>query len=136
MKRNEPVSKIMTRNPVTAHRAMKVSEVRKILSDGRFHHVPVVDGKRLIGIISSTDLLRLAWGFDDERGLDALLDHLKSIPEVMNAAESIPHTTPIRRAVEILAEGRFNSLPVVDDGELVGIVTSRDIMRYLLDLLD
>lgn len=136
MKRNEPITRIMTPNPVTVHRGMKVSEVRKILAEGRFHHLPVVDGARLVGIISSTDLLRLSWGLEDERGLDAILDHTKAIPEVMNVPETItPHTT-IRRAVEILAEGRFNSLPVVDGHHLVGIVTTRDVMRYLLELFE
>lgn len=133
MKRNEPVTRIMTPNPVTVHRGMRVSDVRRILAEGRFHHLPVVDGPKLVGIISSTDLLRLQWGMDDERGLDSLLDHFKAIPEVMSVPDTITPKTTIRRAVEILAEGRFNALPVVSDQNLVGIVTTRDVLRYLLE---
>ena len=136
MKRNEPVTRIMTPNPVTVHRHMKVSEVRHLLADGHFHHVPVVDGPRLVGIISATDLLRLTWGMDDERGLDQLLDHTRTIPEIMSVPTSVTPQTTIRHAVEILAEGRFNSLPVVSGQNLVGIVTTRDVMRYLLELFD
>jgi len=136
MKRNEPVTRIMTPNPVTVHQKTKVSEVRHLLAEGRFHHVPVVEGPRLIGIISATDLLRLTWGMDDERGLDSLLDHTRTIPEIMRVPVTVTPQTTIRHAVQILAEGRFNSLPVVSGQNLVGIVTSRDVMKYLLELFD
>jgi len=136
MKRNEPVTRIMTPNPVTVHQKTKVSEVRHLLAEGRFHHVPVVEGPRLIGIISATDLLRLTWGMDDERGLDSLLDHTRTIPEIMRVPVTVTPQTTIRHAVQILAEGRFNSLPVVSGQNLVGIVTSRDVMTYLLELFD
>ena len=40
---------------------------------------------------------------------------------------------PIRTAFELLAEGTFHALPIVDDGDLVGIVTTTDLLKYALD---
>ena len=58
MKRNEPVRKIMTSNPVTVQLGQSVAEAYKMLLEYDFHHVPVLDGKKLVGLITSTDIAR------------------------------------------------------------------------------
>ena len=57
MRHNEPVSHIMSSELLTVHGGQKVSEVYELLTENRIHHVPVVDGKKLVGLISSTDLM-------------------------------------------------------------------------------
>ena len=61
MKRNQPVSKIMTPDPIAIQLGQRISEARKAMTDGHFHHVPIVDGKKLVGILSSTDILRASY---------------------------------------------------------------------------
>lgn len=136
MKRNVPVSTIMTKDPVAFHKGQKLSEVRKAMVDGGFHHAPVVDGTRLIGILSTTDLLSASYQYGtDSREQDAVLDHTVSIAELMSAdpiALQDKHT--VRDAAELLAEHAFHSVPITDDaGNLVGLVTTRDVLRYHLD---
>ena len=85
MKRNEPVSHIMTRDLQTVHVGQKLSEVRRMLANNPYHHVPVVSGDKLIGLISSTDMVRLSlsvYGVD-ERAFDAMLDTNHTIESVM-----------------------------------------------------
>jgi CBS domain-containing protein len=137
MKRNEPVSHIMTADVVTVHLAQKLSDVRKLFAEGKFHHVPVVDGRRVVGVISSTDLLKLsfqAFG-QDERSVDALLDHQFSVGAVMQTRPTVIGVKDtVRQAAEALSAGQFHSLPVVDvEGNLQGIVTTTDLIRYLLE---
>lgn len=134
MKRNEPVSHLMTRNPFSVQRGQPISEVRRILAEHAIHHVPVVDGKRLVGLVSSLDLVKLAWGSTDGRGFDAIVDHTKTLADVMSADPvCLRASQTIREAAEALADGNFHGLPVVDaEGDLVGIVTSTDLIRYLL----
>jgi CBS-domain-containing membrane protein len=136
MKRNEPVTRIMTTTVVTVHTGQRLSEVRKAMTDGRFHHVPVVSGKKLLGMLSATDLLRVTYEYGvDDRQNDTVLDHTVAIRELMTTTPiTIRDTATIRDAVGILAEGKFHSLPVVNgDGELAGLVTTTDILRYLLE---
>ena len=61
MKKNEPIKHIMTTTPVTVHTKQNPSEVRALLAEGKFHHVPVVSGEKLVGMISSTDLMRVSF---------------------------------------------------------------------------
>lgn len=136
MKRSERITHIMSGDPVTVHEANKLSEVRKLLEERKIHHVPVVSGRRFIGLLSATDLMRVSYGdvySQDIRTVDALLDTM-TIREVMSEDVVVARpTTTIHEAAEMLATGAFHSLPIVDEaGELVGIVTSTDLIRYFL----
>lgn len=135
MKRNESVRKIMTSNPVTVQVGQSIAEAYKILLEYDFHHVPVIDGKGLVGLITSTDIGRVTYSFDtDNRMTDAVLDHTRTIADVMQKnVKSLSSGASIREAAELLADGSFHAVPIVDDGALVGIVTSTDLIRYLLE---
>ncbi len=138
MKRNEPVTHVMTASPLNVHTGQKLSDVRKLLSEKDIHHVPVTNGNKLVGLISSSDMLRLSFsefGATDERSLDALLDSQFSIEEVMaKDLKTLNETDTVRTAAIALHAGHFHSLPVVDkDNALKGIVTSTDIINYLID---
>lgn len=137
MKHNEPVHKIMATDPLTVHEKQQLSDVHHLIVERKIHHVPVVDGKRLIGLISGNDLLRVSWGDvnrQDPRQVDALLDTL-SIREVMQEdVVTMKRSDTVRRAAEILSQGEYHSVPVLDDeGLLVGMVTSTDLIEYLLE---
>lgn len=134
MNQNEPVRHLMTTFPATVSPQSKPSEVMDLMTKGGFHHVPVISGKKLVGIISSTDLMRATFGFEgDIRETKAILDHTRTIEDLMQTSPvTIDPGEPIRRAAEILSEGWFHSLPVVEDGDLVGMVTTSDLVRYLL----
>lgn len=138
MKRNEPVSKIMTAKLVTVHHGEPVSKVRQLIREHGIHHVPVVNGNKLVGIVSNSDVLRVSFGDafkTDERAVDATLDHTMTLEQLMQKDPvSVRENAPIREAAQILARGDFHSLPVVSEGhKLVGMVTSTDLIRYLLE---
>lgn len=135
MRRNQPISHIMTSNPYVAHLGQKPSEVREAMSEGGFHHVPVTSGKKLVGMLTSTDLLRATYEVgQDDRMNDAVLDSTRSIQDLMvSDVIQVGPKDSIRSAFELLAEGRFHALPVVEDDALVGIVTTTDLLRYTLD---
>lgn len=138
MKKNEPISKVMSTPPISVHEGDPVSKVKQIIEDKGIHHVPVVSGGKLIGIISWSDLLRVSFGEfgnQDGRQLDALLDHTYTVTGLMSTnPTSVPLSGTVRDAARILGEGNFHALPVVDGDQLVGIVTSTDLIRFLADL--
>lgn len=136
MRHNEPVSHIMSSDLLTVHQAQKVSEVYELLTENRIHHVPVVNGKKLVGLISSTDIMKLsldAYGTPDSSNTE-YFDTQFSIDDVMSDnLLTIKADDSIRSAAEMLSAGTHHSLPVVNgDGELTGIVTTTDLVNYLL----
>jgi CBS domain-containing protein len=135
MKRNEPVTYVMTRDPLHVQRGQPVSVARKLMEDHGFHHVPVCHGKRLVGVISAQDILARSWGASDERALDQLLDHTVTTEHLMSKApRTVSTKDTVRAAAELLSAGSFHAVPVVDEnGDLAGIVTSTDLVRYLLE---
>jgi CBS domain-containing protein len=130
----------MTANPKTIHLKTPISEVGKIFSEGKFHHLPVLDGKELVGIVSYFDLIRVSFeqsfGVTDKKAVYAVLDHTLDIASIMTKDPlCIQAKSTIREAAEKLATGKFHSLPVVnEDHELIGIVTSKDLIDYLIKL--
>ncbi|MDP1880810.1 MAG: CBS domain-containing protein [Parachlamydiaceae bacterium] len=139
-KHHEVVANIMTTHPKTIDLKTPISEVGKIFSEGKFHHLPVVDGKELIGIVSYFDLIRVSFegsfGFSDKNAVYSVLDHLLDIEAIMTKDPlCIQENSTIKDAAEKLSTGKFHSLPVVnDDHELVGIITSKDLIDYLIKL--
>ena len=139
MKRNEPVSHIMSTGLVTVHHGDPISKARKLIREHGVHHLPVVKGHEIVGIISSSDILRVSFGDAfgaDERAVDATLDHTMSLEQVMQPSpRTLRKDMSIRDAAEILSAGDYHAVPIVDtDGKtLVGMVTSTDLIKYLLD---
>lgn len=137
MKKHEPISKIMSTDLITVHHGDPISKVRQLASMHGVHHIPVVSGDQLVGIISWSDILRVSFGdtFEtDQRTVDATLDHTFSIEQVMKKNPvSLQETATVRDAAEILARGEFHAVPVVNGGKLVGIVSTTDLIEYLLD---
>jgi CBS domain-containing protein len=139
MRKNEPVSHLMTRDPVTLHLGQKPSEMQTIFAASRFHHLPVVDGERLIGMLSTSDAVRFftdAWGTNNRQLADAI-DNDFNLEEIMvRSPITLSEDASIRDAVHLLSAGEYHALPVTDgDGNLKGIVTSTDLIRYLGDQL-
>ena len=139
MKKRELITKIMTTDLLTVEHGNSISSVRKIFEDHHVHHLPVVNGENLVGIVTWNDFMRITFGdFPDQdvRSLDAMLDHTYQLDDVMRRAPvSVSTKATIGEAAEILGSGNFHSLPVVDGKKLVGIVTSSDLIRYLADLV-
>ena len=137
MKKNDPISKIMTTNIIAVHQSQKLSDVRHIIIESNIHHVPIVEGKKLVGLISFTDLMKLniVSSGADERTIDSIVDQQFTIQDIMTTElTTVKNTDSVRQASKILAESNFHSLPVIDEQkEIVGIVTMTDLIQYLND---
>jgi CBS domain-containing protein len=137
MKKNEPVTHIMTANPICVEQHESVSAARHLINEKGVHHLPVVQGDKLVGILTANDLLRVSFGEfgnQDGRSLDSILDQTYKLSDLMIPNPvTIDNKTTIREAARILAVSEFHSLPVVDGDTLVGILTSSDLIGYLVD---
>lgn len=138
MTRKTPVSVVMTRHVHTLDVSSKLSVVRHALISAEFHHMPIVDGGFLVGIVSWRDLVRAyrkAMGPEesDPVTIDEVLDQSESIEQVMTKElVTLREDDPLDRAIDLIADGHIHSVLVLDDEErLVGIVTDKNIVEYL-----
>ncbi len=135
MKKNENISNVMTNNITTVQQGQSLSEVRHKMVDSNVHHIPVLSGQQLVGMISFTDMMKLNVVINgaDDRSVDAIIDQHFQIKDVMsNDLITLTAKDTIRQASDILSENNFHAIPVTNGkGELEGLVTSSDLIRYL-----
>ena len=134
IKKREQVSVIMTKQPFSVTLKNSLSEVEQLMKANFIRHAPVVDGHRLIGMISKTDLERISFlEIDGEKVTKSKYFDLFTVEQVMTkSVHCIQEDDFIKDVAEILSLGSFHALPVLRDDELVGIVTSTDLINYLL----
>lgn len=141
MKKNAPVSTIMTTNVIKLNVSDSLSKAEKLFKENKIRHIPVMNGNKIIGMLSYTDLLRISFAEtidEDDQIIDVTVYDVFTIEQVMakNLICISPDTT-IKEAAEILAHREFHALPVVtENGNLIGIITTTDLIRYLLNLFD
>ncbi len=137
MKKNESINSILTSDVVSVHTGQKLSDVNRLFKQHPIHHLPVLDGRTPVGIISTNDIFKLIFNVDgtDDRMADAMLDHQFSIRDVMNSdIKTLTTKATVKDAASVLQDSSLHSVMVVDDkGKLAGIVTTTDLIRYLLD---
>ncbi len=136
MKKRESISTIMTDSLVTVNLNDDLRKVKDIFAKGKFRHLPVMDGEKLVGMVSKNDIMRLSFGqvFDNQGDADEAVLDMLSIDQIMtHNITSIDVNATVKDAAEIFVSSKFHSLPVMQDGKVVGIVTSTDIIKYMLD---
>lgn len=136
MKQRVPVSQIMTKEVVSLTVKDNLSDAEKLFKEHNIRHLPIVNGNELIGILSYSDLLKISFSelSDDEEKVDTTVFNMYSIEQVMaKNPVSVSSDKTIREVTEILSKHSFHSLPVVDNGELKGMVTTTDLLKYFLE---
>ncbi len=121
------VKEFMTTSMKAVDSTTRLSEAFKLMHNNHIRHLPVVDGDKLVGIVSDRDLLSHA---SKESG--TLVFPRQAIETVMskNLVTCSPSTS-YEDALKMVLEHGINSLPVVDNGVLVGLVTSKDLLNNL-----
>ena len=137
MKKNVPVSTIMTTSIIKLNITDTLTKAETLFKKNHIRHIPVVNSNKIVGMLSYTDLLRISFA-DAVDGDDTIIDstvyNMFSVEQVMskNLVSVSPETT-IKATAEILAKREFHALPVCEGDLLVGIVTTTDLIQYLID---
>jgi len=134
-----PISEIMSKNIIALNRDDDLETAEILFKRHKIRHIPVVNGEVIIGMLSYSDLLRISFAdavFDNEEEVDTLVYNMFTIDQVMvKNVVTVPPTATVKDVAKILAEKEFHALPVVEEGSLVGIVTTTDLIKYLLKQL-
>lgn len=136
MIRKAPISMIMTSPVVTLKKQDSLEKAEKLFNKHHIRHIPVVTDDVVVGMLSYTDLLRLSFADvtdNVDEDADALVYNMFTIKQVMKKnIITVSSSNSIKEVAEILATKEFHALPVVDNNKLVGIVTTTDLIKYLL----
>jgi CBS domain-containing membrane protein len=140
MKRGVQVSTIMSTNLIKLNATDTLAKAEQLFRENKIRHIPVMDGNKIIGMLSYTDLLRISFAEtldEEDQMIDITIYEVFSIEQVMaKNLVCIRPDTLIKEAAEILATREFHALPVVESDLLVGIVTTTDLIRYLLNCIE
>ena len=128
------VQEIMTTNVTTTHPDQVVGELHKLFIKVRYHHLPVVEAEKLIGLVSDRDIshnLSPYVGTNQQRPEDEKLLQ-RSVADIMTwPLICVNRTTSIDTASILLLENNISCLPIVDEEySLEGLLTWRDILRF------
>jgi acetoin utilization protein AcuB len=130
-----PISTLMTRKLMTVVPSDRLTRVKEIFDSFRIHHIPVVNNSTLVGVISKADLAQYMKGAgyaDYDELIENSRLHSYTAEDVMTTKlATLSSTDRINVAIEVFAENLFHAIPIVDDGELVGILTTLDVIKAL-----
>ncbi len=133
------VAQVMTREPTTVRPDDPVRVAIERMRERQCRRLPVVEGDRVVGIITDRDLRRATNSplVLRERWYDEfMLDHISVRACMTPNPITVASSTPMVEAAKLMRDRKFGGLPVVDNGQLVGIVTETDLIDYLIKLLD
>ena len=132
------VGRRMKHPVITVNADVPITKAHEIMSREKVSQLPVLKNNKLVGVIGEEDILKAypssattlaVWE------ITALIEKI-AVKDVMSKnVFTVAEDTPIEEAARILADNKISSLPVMRDGELVGIITETDLFRIMLEML-
>ncbi len=120
---NEPLSTIMTTELITVGPQDTLAKAAELLSTRRIHHLPVVEGKKLVGLLTTYDLFKI-------KHPQSEYAQIKVADVMTKKLATLEPKDHIGTAAEIFLAHLFHAIPIVSEGELKGIVTTHDLLKY------
>ena len=124
------IREVMNTNLNTIVPEFKLNEAYKLMLEKGIRHLPVVKNGKLVGIVTDRDL-RLATSKLAEHPFDPE----SQVQDIMSRPVRTAHPSdPIETITQVMRELKIGCMPIVEDGNLVGIVTISDLLDALLKL--
>jgi len=115
---------LMTKNVVCVFPDMGINEALSVMREIRVRHLPVVAGRRLLGILSDRDILPFTKG--------GVVVETRTVEEVMSEAPITAEAhASIARIAELMLDYRIDAIPIMRDQQLAGLITSSDLLGLL-----
>lgn len=129
------VAEVMQKNPIIAHPADRVSHVRRLMLDNNIGRVPVVDGDKLVGIVTEKDIAKAMRSFRDivdGNKQDARIKNM-IVEDIMQMGVKTVYTNAsIKDVAKLMLDENIGGVPVVNlEEQMVGLVTRRNIVNGL-----
>ncbi|WP_298505936.1 CBS domain-containing protein [uncultured Maribacter sp.] len=137
MKKRTPIAAIMTKKVITLQTGDSLNKAEYLFKKHHIRHIPVLKGEKVVGMLSYTDLLRISFADavdEDDDSVETIVYNMFTLEQVMaKKLVSVNSETSIREVAELLSKKEFHAIPVMDNEELVGMVTTTDLLNYMLE---
>lgn len=125
----------MTKDLLTLKPSDSIADAAAIFEKHKIHHLPITLDDKLIGIVSMTDYLFFRRGFldtnEDQKTENIRMNNYEVSHIMTKGLATMEPTEKINVALDIFKENILHAIPIVDEGRLVGIVTTHDIIAHL-----
>ncbi len=130
------IEAIMSTNLITVTPSATLAEARSLMHDHRIHHIPIVEGDELVGLITLTNVLAATDSFlrDDSSRIHANEIGIKDA--MVTDVATVDINASLRHAALFLERHKIGCLPVLDNDKLVGIITDTDFVAVAINLLE
>ncbi|MBI4787499.1 MAG: CBS domain-containing protein [Chloroflexi bacterium] len=132
------VQQVMSREPVTVEPEDTIRTAIDGMRARQCRRLPVVERGKLVGIVSDRDLRRATnspFVLRDRWYDEFVLDHITVRACMTPNPATVTPRTPIIQAAQLMRDRKIGGLPVIEDEQLVGIVTETDLLNYLIQTL-
>ncbi len=118
----------MIRNPVTVSKDQDIRDCVDLMKDFSIRHLPVVENKKLVGLVTESDLRKVSSA--------SSMEHMTVENVMIPQPITVSPDTDIEDAAKLIYFNKIGGLPVVDDDqELIGIITVMDLLEVFIDLM-
>ena len=119
------VSSVMVKDIISVSQSKRLAEVAEIMLENGIGSVPIIDDGKMVGIVSKADFVTLA--------IDGEYDKICTKEIMSKEVISISPSERLVHARRVSIDAKVGRLPVIDDEDLVGMITSKDLMRAFID---
>ncbi|EYF05214.1 CBS domain-containing protein [Chondromyces apiculatus] len=130
MPSSRTIGAYMTPSPLTVPRDTPMAQAFKTMEEHGFRHLPVLDGEHLVGLVSERELRVV----ENMRGIDSAYVTVGDF--ILEAPYAVSPDTLALEAVRVMRERKIGSAVVVEGDKVVGLFTTTDALRLLIDVLE
>ena len=135
-----PISELMTKQVIYLSSFDGLEVAEKTMKKNHIRHLPILNEGKMTGILSLTDLQRVSFAntlSETDENMGSMIYDMFTIEQIMtHHPVFVDVNDGIIKVLHILSENEFHALPVLDDDELVGIITSTDVIKYFLSICE
>ena len=128
----------MTPNPIYGHPTMPLAEAQALMQEKNIRHLPILDDEKLVGLITRRALAQALPDDLNQFGpfvINYTLAKLQAHNIMVRDVVTIDPDTTIEEAARVMADENIGCLPVLQDKNLVGIITESDLFNIMVNLL-
>lgn len=129
----------MTPEPICGHPALPVAEAQTLMQENKIRHLPILDAdKKLVGLITQRSLMQAVPDNLSQFSpfvVNYVLAKIQAQNVMVRDVVTIDPDTTIEEAARIMADKKIGCLPVMEGGQLVGIISDSDLFNIMVELL-